>query len=249
MSLKEFIENLTEDDLKIIQEEFDKKNSSVKQYSFSRISISQLRELFEIEKNYDNSIFDNWLQNKIILNQDTENFLKKLLEEEAIILKDYNEEDLKMYFLSQIFNHIKFKDMKNKIRFFSEENLIYKTDKFILNGTPDFIIAKGLDRPQQPYFFIQEFKKEKGTSDPEYQLLAELISAIELNNWNIIKGCYIKGIHWYFVILKRLEKHKYEYFVSQSFDSTKINDLKDIYKNLVFIKNEIIEKVKMDKVN
>jgi hypothetical protein len=246
LSLKEFIENLTEDDLKIIQEEFYKKNNLIKQYSFSRISINQLRELFEIEKDYDNSIFNDWFQNQIVISPNTENFLKKLLEEEAMILKDYNEEDLKMYFLSQIFNHIKFKDMKNKVRFFSEESLVYETDKFILKGTPDFIIAKGLDRPQKPYFFIQEFKQEKGTSDPEYQLLAELISAVELNNWNLIKGCYIKGIHWYFVILKRLEKHKYQYFVSQSFDSTKIDDLKDIYKNLVFIKNEILQRVKMD---
>jgi hypothetical protein len=41
-----------------------------------------------------------------------------------------------------------------------------------------------------------------------------------------------------------LGKDKYQYFVSQNFDSTKIYDLKDIYKNLVYVKEEIIEMVK-----
>ena len=32
--------------------------------------------------------------------------------------------------------------------------------------------------------------------------------------------------------------------VSKNFDSTKIEDLKDIYRNLLFVKNEIFEFVK-----
>jgi uncharacterized protein YfkK (UPF0435 family) len=44
-----------------------------------------------------------------------------------------------------------------------------------------------------------------------------------------------------FVILEKLAKDKYQYFISQNFDSTKIEDLKDIYKNLCFVKHEIFE--------
>jgi hypothetical protein len=61
-----------------------------------------------------------------------------------------------------------------------------------------------------------------------------------------MKGAYIIGAIWNFVILEKLGKNKYQYFVSQNFDSTKIEDLKDIYKNLLFIKNEIIEIVKKE---
>ena len=46
------------------------------------------------------------------------------------------------------------------------------------------------------------------------------------------------------MILEKLGKDKYQYFVSDNFDSSKIEDLKSIYKNLVFVKNEIIEKIK-----
>jgi hypothetical protein len=52
------------------------------------------------------------------------------------------------------------------------------------------------------------------------------------------------GSIWNFVILERIEKYEYQYYVSQNFDSTKIEDLKDIYTNLLFVKNEIIQMVK-----
>jgi len=48
------------------------------------------------------------------------------------------------------------------------------------------------------------------------------------------------------VILEKLGKDKYQYFVSENYDSSKIGDLKGIYKNLVFVKEEIIERVKRE---
>jgi len=215
-----------------------------KKFTFSQIDIKKLRELVDIERNFSGNIFNNWLNNNIFLDKDIELFLKELLDREASILKYYNEEDLKMYFLSQIFYKINFKNMKYKVRYFSEETLTYEHKNFILSGNPDFIIARGLDIPQKPYFFIQEFKQDKKSSDPEYQLVAELISAVEINNWKIIKGCYIKGVIWRFMILEKLGVDKYQYFVSEDFNSTKIEELKEIYKNLLFIKNEVIEMIK-----
>ncbi len=65
------------------------------------------------------------------------------------------------------------------------------------------------------------------------------MSAVELNDWKSIKGAYIVGSIWNFVILEKLGKDKYQYFISSNFDATKIEDLKSIYRNLLFIKNEI----------
>jgi hypothetical protein len=59
----------------------------------------------------------------------------------------------------------------------------------------------------------------------------------------LIKGAYIIGGNWHFAILEKLEIGQYQYFISQNFDSTKIGDLKLIYKNLLFVKNEIISLV------
>ncbi len=41
------------------------------------------------------------------------------------------------------------------------------------------------------------------------------------------------------MILEKLDKDKYQYFVSSNFDSTKIDDLMGIYKNLLVMKEEI----------
>ena len=119
----------------------------------------------------------------------------------------------------------------------------YKTDKFIFNGTTDFVVSKGLFESEKPYFFIQEFKKGQTDGYPEPQLLAELIAGVELNNETVIKGAYIVGAIWNFVILEKLGKDTYQYYVSENYDSTKIDDLKGIYKNLMFVKEEIIAKI------
>jgi len=44
-----------------------------------------------------------------------------------------------------------------------------------------------------------------------------------------MKGAYITGGNWHFAILEKLDTDKYQYFISQNFDSTKLHDLKQIY--------------------
>jgi len=124
---------------------------------------------------------------------------------------------------------------------FYNEKLVYKTEKFILNGEVDFVISTGLRRAKKPYFFIQEFKRSEEYGNPRPQLLAELISAVELNGWKEIKGAYIIGENWNFVILEKLDKDKYQYFISRTFNCTVLENLQGIFKNLLFVKNEIIQ--------
>jgi hypothetical protein len=126
------------------------------------------------------------------------------------------------------------------VRDFYELSLRYETEDFIFGGTTDFVVSSGLVKSKTPYFFIQEFKGSEEYGNPRPQLLAELISAVELNHWNKIKGAYIIGAMWHFVILEKLEKNKYQYFVSQNFDSMRLDDLKSIYTHLLCVKNEII---------
>jgi len=57
-----------------------------------------------------------------------------------------------------------------------------------------------------------------------------------------MRGAYIVEDIWNFVILEKLGKDKYKYFVSENYNSSKIGDLKGIYKNLIFVKKEILEK-------
>ena len=218
-------------------------------YSFSKIKIEDLHHLVKLQLKFDRTIFDTWFINDVEVDKDTEIFLTNLLEQNKFLLKSYNEEDLKIKFIAKILNYIDFQSYENNFREFYELMISYKTDKFIFTGTTDFVVSKGLLYSEKPYFFIQEFKKGKVNTDPEPQLLAELISGMELNNDTSMRGAYIVGAIWNFVILEKLGKDKYQYFVSENFDSSKIEDLKGIYQNLVFVKEEIIERVKRESNN
>ncbi len=244
MDFQEFIANLTQEDLDLITQEFNKRQDKIPIYKYSKIRDVDLRILVDIEENLDIQIFNTWINHDIALSPEVENFLAELIQNNQALIKSYNEEELKVKFLGLLFYKVNFKSLENNFRDYYELPLTYKTDKFILSGTIDFAVSKGLVYSQRPYFFIQEFKQGEKYSNPRPQLLAELISAVELNNFIFIKGAYVIGAIWNFVILEKLALNKYQYFISQNFDSTKIADLKQIYKMLIFVKQEIINLIK-----
>ncbi|KHD08969.1 hypothetical protein PN36_09180 [Candidatus Thiomargarita nelsonii] len=215
-------------------------------YYFSKIKDQELRQLVNIKQKFSTDIFDNWFNNQIIIKDNDIQFLTELLNKEFNFIRIYQEEDLKVKFIAPILNKIDFRDINKEIRDFYEQKITYKTENFILTGITDFLISKGLEYSEKPYFFIQEFKKGKESGYPEPQLLAELIAGVELNNFQTMKGAYIVGAIWNFVILEKLAENKYRYFISINFDSTKIEELKEIYKNLLFIKDEIFKMVETD---
>ncbi len=216
-------------------------NNGIKSYAFSKITAKQLKSLVDINQKINENIFDDWFTFEMEFDDGLISFLSTLIAKNKSLIKSYNEEDLKVKFIIPLLNKVDFLSYENEFRDFYELTFKYETDRFIFNGTTDFVVSKGLFESQKPYFFIQEFKKAQTDGYPEPQLLAELISAVELNNETSIRGAYIVGSIWNFVILEKLGKGKYQYFVSENYDSSKIGDLKGIYKNLVFVKEEIIE--------
>jgi len=216
-------------------------DNQIPTYQYSKIKDVDLDQIVDISPKINKAKFNNWFINDIEIDAKDNEFLLELLEQEESYIAFYSEETLKMRFLSPLLRRINFKT--EYFQDFYDEKLIYKTDKFILTGEVDFLVSTGYRYAKKPYFFIQEFKRHEEYGNPRPQLLAELMSAVELNDWQFIKGAYIIGGNWYFVILEKLERHKYQYFISQNFDSTKIEDLKSIYKNLLFVKNEILAMV------
>lgn len=212
-------------------------------YQYSRIRERDLKMLFAIEKKLDARKFDAWFSAAVEIDPAVEGFLRELLEQNRLLIDSYSEEDLKIHMIAPILNHVRFTSYEQNIRDFYELPLTYATNRFILSGTVDFVVAEGLVESRKPYFFIQEFKRSEEYGNPRPQLLAELISALELNEWATIKGAYIIGGSWHFVIVEKVERDRYQYFVSQHFDSTRMEDLTGIYKHLMCVKQEILEMV------
>lgn len=215
-------------------------------YQYHKIRDRDLITLFEIERNLDPHRFDEWFNTPLDIDHPIHTFLSELLDENRLLIDSYGEEDLKVNFIAPLLKKVRFTSYENHLRDFYEVPMTYTTSRFIFNGTVDFVVAKGLIETKKPYFFIQEFKRSEKYGNPRPQLLAELISALELNQWISIKGAYIIGGSWHFVILEKLDRDRYQYFVSQNFDSTKIDDLINVYKHLVFVKQEILSMIKKE---
>jgi hypothetical protein len=247
MSIKEFLNEITLEELEELREEKLKLLNRVPTLSFSKIDFSNLLDIVKISRDFDDTIFSEWFNFSKDISQNEIDFLQAIIDDNRYLIDSYKEEDLKVKVITPILNRVKFLDFKNGFRDFYEEKLTYQTDRFTLTGTTDFFVSKGLEFAQKPFFFIQEFKRSLKGDDPRPQLLAELIAGVELNNWKTIRGAYIIGESWSFVILNRVDKDSYKYYVSRTFSSTNIEDLKLIYKNLLFVKNEIIEIIEREK--
>ncbi len=153
-------------------------------------------------------------------------WLERLVKQSYLRINGWNEETLKINFISPVLSLIEF-NYKN-IGSFADEVLTHEYDKFILTGKADWMVAKGIDRPEIPYFFLHEYKKGKSESDPEGQLLAAMMVAKTVNDNNLpIYGAVVIGSIWNFVYV---EQNQYD--ISKNYNSMDLEDLQEIVKVL-----------------
>ena len=137
----------------------------------------------------------------------------------------WNEEELKMNFLAHVFYVAQLVEPE-KIDIFYERTLSWTFQGITERVVCDCLLAKpfGVYAPQIPYFFLQEFKKQKQNEDAEGQmLLAMLMAQAENNNGKPVYGCYLQGKFWVFTTL-----HGNNYCVSKAYDATQTDDLYQI---------------------
>ncbi|MCK5918168.1 MAG: hypothetical protein KAG34_07065 [Cocleimonas sp.] len=211
----------------------------MKTYNYSTITLNKLEEIFNIEKKYDRTVFNSWFGEKSHVSKEDLFYLQALRNKNIQHLDNYTELELISKFIAPILNRIDFEIEEKKIRDWYEIPLKYESDEYTFNGRCDFVVAKGYDKPISPYFFIQEFKQTSSTF-PEYQLLAEMIVAIEMNQSSSIKGAYIIGSIWVFVIADKKQENQYHYTLSKKYDAMEMDDLNDIYHYLQRVKRELL---------
>ena len=151
----------------------------------------------------------------------------------------WNEQELIIKHISLILNTAKIEG--ENYNTYAERTITGKIDDIEMTGVVDFLVARGQFQPREPYFFIQEYKKNKlgPSSDPLAQLLGEMLVAENLNKNSLIYGAYIVGRLWYFVILEGRN-----YNVLKPFDSTNVIELQEIIAKLNWIKEYVEEKLK-----
>jgi hypothetical protein len=202
-----------------------------------KYDIDYILDRFNLTRGYDCDLLRNWLEMPIA------NYsLSESLEEKRLRLLDegdvWNEEELKMHFLSFVFDAAR-PEIPHKIKLFYERPLTGVVQDTPLSVICDALLAAplGINTPRTPYFFLQEFKKgKKAQDDAEGQMLVAMLIAQEQNkNNHPIYGCYLQGRYWYFSSL--LDKN---YCLSKSYDATQTDDLIQIIHILQNLKSVIV---------
>ena len=156
------------------------------------------------------------------LNEGEQYVFDKALTKAKRSIVGWNEEDLKMKFISKILELGDLMEDENTIGYF--DKIISATIQDIkLTVKSDFMLATGiLDVFKTPYFHFQEYKPYKNPSgDSMAQLLEAFLIAQEKNKNNKpLYGADIMGANWRFVIMEGKD-----YCISQSFDSVDQKDL------------------------
>ncbi len=210
--------------------------TEIKSYNFSNIKFSDLEKIVSIRPQRSYSKFDEWFSYDFPVSETDSNFFENLIDRHITLLNFYREEDLKMKFLSPIFNQVNF--TTDRFHDWYDSSLSGIVNGVEIKGFADFMVATGFDEAKKPYFFIQEFKPSVPDKNPEVQLLAELLVTIEQNQTNIMRGGYIIGQYWKFVVLEKVGENQFQYFVSPAFDALKLIDLKQIYVILQAVKHK-----------
>jgi hypothetical protein len=185
-------------------------------------------------------LIDNWTTATGSLNEYEMNRVEKLYQKALKSGDGWNEEELKMKFVSLVFD-IADIEVEDKIASFYERPMTAVLQDAKIAVICDCLLAtpQGIATPRVPYFFLQEFKKQKGDSnDPEAQMLAAMLVAQDKNaDSNPIYGAWLVGSIWNFTLLLGTE-----YFVSRKFDASDRSDLMQIIHVLRALKALILNR-------
>jgi hypothetical protein len=196
-------------------------------------------DAFQLETILTSNLLDNWLNSNYPLSNLEENTIIQLSNNYAVEGDYWNEEELKVRFLAVILQIVDI-DVHGKIKAFLERNITAEVDNFSISVNVDLMFASQIGRntPSHPYFFLQELKKgKKSTNDPEAQMLSAMLASQKINNDEMpIYGAYQVGRNWIFGILEGKNYH-----ISPQYDVANPEELKAIIYILKKVKDLVLK--------
>jgi hypothetical protein len=208
---------------------------------FYRLRVEKVLTTFHIKLIRDCETLDNLLSSTGTFTPLEEGILDLALERYRLLAEGWNEEELKMHFISAIFTVANI-NIPSVCKTFFERPLSGIINNYELNIVTDCMVASYNEggEPVKPYFFLQEFKQSQrfGKTDPQGQMLAAMLLAQEQNAEDKpLYGCYVIEKNWHFTTLSGLN-----YCRSRQYDSTRKDDLLQIVFILRKLKDLILNR-------
>lgn len=213
----------------------------MKTKSFKDWTEAEVERTFQLHYTVESQTLQQWLITDGETLTDFELLMLERIRKKAFAyVRDWNETELTAKFITAIFDVVDFDQLTYSL--FLERFLKGTIEDMTLAGKVDMVIAKGRAEPEFPYFFLQEFKKEKeGANDAVAQLLLAMLVVQVKDNLGKkpLFGGYINGRHWHFVTLENAK-----YTISESYTATESGDLQEIVKILKKLKKRIEKEIK-----
>ncbi len=210
----------------------------MKKRKFEEWEYSQINKEFGYKRYYEGfALLETWQQADTPINESEKTALEKLAKRLLYNAEVWNEDELKFFFISHLIEWVDFQHARYKA--FTQRKFAAVIGEWEVNGIVDFVVSTGEQHPEQPFFFLHEYKQErKRDNDPLGQLLIEMIVAQQQNERKFpLYGCYVVGRLYFFVVL-----NGQEYAVSPAFDASS-SDIMSIFRMFRFVKRYIEEKV------
>ncbi len=179
--------------------------TSITTRTFRQWDVDDLAETFGIMPVQKHPILLAWLQEaekmQLNLSEEAQMLVLDLAGRLALNAETWNEEELKVQFIGPLMFWAKYTDSRYKA--FLERSLSATLNGIEVSGDVDFMLATGISRPKEPFFFLHEYKRQfRGENDPLAQLLAAMLVARELNaKERPLYGAVVQGLNWFFVVL------------------------------------------------
>ena len=194
--------------------------------SFETWEYEEVENSFGIKRVFELPALTEWLNSsKNDIDETMKHFLTGIQKRLIVNADAWNEDEFKMFFIAPLLSQmpLEIDDFKP----FTQRTLSAKFPELDLevSGKVEFVIARGKQRPKQPYFFLHEYKQERRReNDPLGQLLISMVAARQNNEKKTpLFGCFVVGRDWFFVVLE-----EQTYSVSLACDATKNHELYQI---------------------
>jgi hypothetical protein len=204
----------------------------------------KLKKRFGLKRVYEHQALQEWNEECSAIEIDSyeQQTLDRLLQDLVRYVDYWNEDEVKLKFIGSIIMLTRFDT--DELSGFSQREISGIVDGEELKGIPDFMVAHGKQEIDAPFFFLHEYKKEldNNSPDPAAQCLAAMLLAYEQNlavpemAGKPIRGTYVIGRQWFFVILQ--EK---EYAISLAHDATHADEIIEILRYMKASKKKINE--------
>ena len=182
---------------------------------FEKWNIDQLKTEFQLNRVRTLPRLETWIASTTTFSERDKDYVLRLRDFLLENVDFWNEEELKFKFIGPLISIVRFDTEEYSA--FLDRKLPAELNGEKITGIVDFMVATGKVEPQEPFFFLHEYKKERGANnDPLGQLLIAMYAAQTLNaQKHPLYGCYVVGRNWFFVVLEGKD-----YAVSDTFVST-----------------------------